>query len=106
MLHSPTYRERYAEFLKIDFPRLPLTRSLELFRALAQLGGELVALQLMESPKLGHFITRYIGPKNPQVGLVGWSDDTVWLDAAATNAARQSGCEDSVNLDEKVSPDA
>jgi hypothetical protein len=88
VLHSPTYRERYAEFLKIDFPRLPLTRSLELFRALAQLGGELVALQLMESPKLGHFITRYIGPKNPQVGLVGWSDDTVWLDAAATKKGR------------------
>ncbi len=39
VFHSPGYRSRYAEFLKIDFPRLPLTADLELFRALARLGG-------------------------------------------------------------------
>ncbi len=39
LFHSPGYRRRYAEFLKIDFPRLPLTGSLELMRALAQLAG-------------------------------------------------------------------
>jgi predicted helicase len=38
VFHSPTYRTRYAEFLKIDFPRLPLTSDLELFRALAGKG--------------------------------------------------------------------
>ena len=43
LLYSPTYRSRYAEFLKTDFPRLPLASSLELFRALSLLGGELVA---------------------------------------------------------------
>src|SRR5690606_24166358 len=32
VFHSPTYRERYAEFLKIDFPRLPLTGDVALFR--------------------------------------------------------------------------
>lgn len=48
VFHSPEYRTRYAEFLKIDFPRLPLPGSLELFRALAQLGSELVALHLVE----------------------------------------------------------
>ena len=84
VFHSLAYRRRFAEFLKIDFPRLPLTGSLELFRALARLGGELVALHLMESPKLDHFITIYAGPRKPEVGRVGWSDDTVWLDAAAT----------------------
>ncbi|MGH7991368.1 MAG: type ISP restriction/modification enzyme, partial [Limisphaerales bacterium] len=42
VFHSPTYRERYAEFLKIDFPRLPLTGDLKLFRALAAKGAELV----------------------------------------------------------------
>jgi len=84
VFHSPGYRSRYAEFLKIDFPRLPLTGNLALFRALAHLGGELVALHLMESPKLDHPITTYTGPKNPEVGRVGWSNDTVWLDAAAT----------------------
>jgi len=44
VFHSPTYRERYSEFLRADFPRLPLTSNLELFRKLASLGGELVDL--------------------------------------------------------------
>jgi len=48
VLHSPTYRERYKEFLKIDFPRIPLTSNLELFRALCQKGADLVALHLLE----------------------------------------------------------
>ena len=61
VLHSPGYRSRYAEFLKIDFPRLPLTSSLGLFRALAKLGGELVALHLLESPKLDKPITEWRG---------------------------------------------
>ena len=48
VFHSPTYRSRYAEFLKIDFPRLPLTCDVALFRSLCALGKELVALHLME----------------------------------------------------------
>lgn len=44
IFHSPTYRERYSEFLRADFPRLPLTSSLTLFRALAKLGERLVDL--------------------------------------------------------------
>ena len=48
VFHSPTYRTRYAEFLKTDFPRLPLTSNTELFRVLCRLGAELVGLHLME----------------------------------------------------------
>jgi predicted helicase len=57
VFHSPTYRSRYAEFLKMDFPRLPLTSNAELFRKLCSLGDELVALHLME--KQGKKITGY-----------------------------------------------
>jgi hypothetical protein len=49
VFHSPTYRARYADFLKIDFPRLPLTTDTELFRKLCALGARLVALHLLES---------------------------------------------------------
>lgn len=49
VFHSPTYRTRYAEFLKIDFPRLPLTSNVGLFRALCRLGEKLVALHLMDT---------------------------------------------------------
>jgi len=48
IFHSPTYRTRYAEFLKIDFPRLPLTSSRELFATLVGLGADLVAFHLLE----------------------------------------------------------
>jgi predicted helicase len=84
VFHSPGYRSRYAEFLKIDFPRLPLTGNLELFRALARLGGELVALHLLESPKLNKPLTIYTGPPNPEVKRVGWANKAVWLDAPPT----------------------
>ena len=59
VFNSPTYRERYAEFLKIDFPRLPITSNRTLFKALAERGEELVALHLMESPALNELITSF-----------------------------------------------
>jgi hypothetical protein len=49
VFHSPTYRERYAEFLTIDFPRLPLTADAALFRELCAPGAELTALHVMEA---------------------------------------------------------
>ncbi len=60
IFHSPTYRTRYAEFLKIDFPRVPLTSDDQLFRKLGEYGEELVALHLMKSPKLDQPLTQII----------------------------------------------
>jgi predicted helicase len=48
VLYSPIYRTRYAQFLKSDFPRLPLTSNADLFRELCKLGERLVDLHLME----------------------------------------------------------
>ena len=86
VFHSPGYRERYEALLKLDFPRVPLPESVDLFRRLAEAGHDLLALHLLESPKLGKPITSCAGPRNPEVGRVGWSDGTVWLDAGKTNA--------------------
>jgi len=86
IFYSPSYRERYKEQLKFDFPRLPLTGQRNLFNALAQLGNELAEIHLLESPQLDITLTKLNCPKNPMVGQVGWSDDTVWLDAKKTNA--------------------
>ncbi len=47
VFHAPTYRERYAEFLKIDFPGLPLTSNVELFWRLVALGNALIDLHLL-----------------------------------------------------------
>lgn len=67
VFHSPTYRSRYTEFLKIDFPRVPLTRKVDLFQQLAAYGEALVALHLMQSPKLDNLITQYEGHPDPIV---------------------------------------
>ncbi len=66
-LHSPTYRTRYAEFLKIDFPRVPLTADPALFWRLVALGRDLAAFHLLEHPQVSRFITRYPVPGNNQV---------------------------------------
>jgi hypothetical protein len=84
VFHSPSYRSRYSEFLKIDFPRLPLTENLELFRALARLGSELAALHLLESPKLDQPIIEFIGGRSPTMEKVSWSNNTVWIDKDQT----------------------
>ncbi len=114
VFHSPGYRSRYAEFLKIDFPRLPLTSTLKLFYALAKLGGELVAFHLVEAAVQQALSSRYAqagkawgydvapgqrlpvaltftGPGAPVVEKVGWSDDTVWLDAVKAVKGKGKG---------------
>ena len=83
ILHSQSYRERYADFLTRDFPKVPLTGFLELFHELSKLGGELVSLHLLESPKLNQFITEFQGegdnsiPKKPV-----YKDGAVWINAS------------------------
>ena len=93
VFHSPGYRNRYAEFVKVDFPRLPLPTSLAVLRDLADIGDDLVALHLMKSRVLDRPITTYEGPTNPEVGRFAWSSGTLWLDAAVTKQGElaQSG---------------
>jgi predicted helicase len=85
---SPAYRNRYAEFLKSEFPRLPLTGKLGLFHELARLGGELVALHLLKSSTLENEVIELIGNRRPEVEKVSWSNTTVWLDKAQTAGFR------------------
>jgi hypothetical protein len=59
VFHAPSYRARYGEFLKRDFPRLPLTSSVKLFSALASKGRDLIKVHLMQSPKLDDLITEF-----------------------------------------------
>ncbi|MCF6276419.1 MAG: DNA methyltransferase [Candidatus Magasanikbacteria bacterium] len=59
VLHSPKYREKYKEFLKIDFPRVPYPENKQKFWNLVGLGKELRELHLLESPKVSNFITTF-----------------------------------------------
>ena len=83
VLYSNTYRTKYAEFLKIDFPRVPFTANYNLFIKLSELGEELVSLHLLKSSKLDNPIAKYGGKGNDAVVKVQYnvSEKRVYINA-------------------------
>lgn len=67
VLYTPTYRSTYANFLRIDFPRIPFPAELSPFGAMAELGERLVALHLLESPELDSPSARFDGEGDNRV---------------------------------------
>jgi predicted helicase len=67
VLYAPAYREKYAAFLKTDFPRLPFTANFERFQALAALGKRLVDLHLLRSEELDPPAARFQGKGDSRV---------------------------------------
>lgn len=61
VLHSNIYRVKYAEFLKIDFPKVPFTTDYDLFTEMSKLGKKLVELHLLNSALLSVPITKFQG---------------------------------------------
>ncbi len=59
ILHSLSYRGKYKEFLKIDFPRVPYPKNQKEFWALVKLGSEMRQIHLLESHKVEEYITGY-----------------------------------------------
>ena len=79
VLHSPTYREKYKEFLKIDFPRVPYPKDKDTFWQLVKLGGELRQIHLLESPVVEKYITTYPHDGSNIVGKVKYQDRKVYI---------------------------
>lgn len=79
IMHSPTYREKYKEFLKIDFPRIPYPKDQETFWNLVALGGQLRQIHLLESPVVEKYITTYPQSGSNTVGKVRFEDGKVWI---------------------------
>lgn len=66
-LHSPKYQKEYAEFLRLDFPRVPFPKKKEEFERLAKIGGALIKAHLLQN-KSGK--TKLRGGANPKVETV------------------------------------
>ena len=89
VLHSPTYRKTYKEFLKIDFPRVPYPSPLtpkggieetqEKFWKLVKLGSELRQIHLLESPTVEKYITQYPNDGNNVVGKIHFENNRVYI---------------------------
>ncbi len=67
VLHSPSYREKYKEFLKIDFPRVPYPQDVDTFWKLVHLGGQIREIHLLESPIVRKYITGYPKEGNNEI---------------------------------------
>ncbi len=81
VLHSPSYREKYKEFLKIDFPRVPYPKDTECFKQLVKYGTELRQLHLLESPKVNDFITTYPESGSDTVEKPVYKDRKVYINS-------------------------
>ena len=67
ILHAPTYREKYAEFLRSDFPHVPFTADKSLFTKIASLGKRLSDLHLLTAPELDPPACRFEGEGDAMV---------------------------------------
>lgn len=79
VLHSHSYRERYKEFLKIDFPRIPYPTDRELFHRLAGKGAELRRTHLMDGSAAWAVSTTYPEPGANTVEQVRHDGKRVWI---------------------------
>jgi len=79
VLHSPTYREKYKEFLKIDFPRVPYPTDATTFWQLVKLGGEIRQIHLLESPIVEKYITQYPIDGSNEVEKVKYESGKVYI---------------------------
>jgi predicted helicase len=90
VLHCPSYREKYKELLKTDFPRVPYPKDAESFFALAEKGTRLRALHLMEAPELQKLITAYPVSGSNTVDKIEWigpeEDEPEGLGRVSVNA--------------------
>lgn len=86
IVHSPTFRTRYAELLKQDFPRVPLTPKKPLFSALAKLGAEIASLHLLESKQPKASRITFVGSTKAEVAKATYEEgtSTLWFDKDKT----------------------
>lgn len=79
ILYSNTYRTKYSEFLKIDFPRIPFTKDYMQFIKLGKLGKELADLHLLKSNKFSKTISGFPVKVNKQIEKIKYEDEKVWI---------------------------
>jgi predicted helicase len=79
VLHSPAYREKYREFLKIDFPRVPYPKNAEQFTALVALGATLRGIHLLETVDYSGQLAGYPIEGNNTVDKPEYRDAKIWI---------------------------
>jgi predicted helicase len=73
ILHGPSYRDRYAEFLRIEFPRVPFPDNAADFENLSRLGWALVEAHLLRNLPRSN-LAAYHGKGDHAVEFVRYSE--------------------------------
>lgn len=81
VLHSPAYRERYKEFLKIDFPRIPLPENEDDFMHRGEIGRQLIDLHLMRDTHTWQLTTTFPESGDCMVDAIKYRDGRVMINA-------------------------
>ena len=79
VLYSKIYRTKYAEFLKIDFPRVPFTKDYKLFSKMAEYGKRLVDLLLLKPTALDPLVTKFQGKGENKVEKVRYEQSKIFI---------------------------
>lgn len=80
-LHCPAYRDTYAEFLKVDFPRIPWPSTPDEFWDVSARGAALRKLHLMDAAAIGHTPFPFLGEGDGLVDKPRFEDSKVWINA-------------------------
>lgn len=79
VLYSNTYRTKYAEFLKIDFPRIPFSKDYEVFSKMGKYGNRLVDLHLLKSEELDPPVAKFQGKGDDKVERVKYEEGKIYI---------------------------
>jgi len=84
ILHCPNYREKYNEFLKTDYPKIPFIDNLKTFEKLSNLGNEIIKVHLLDNSFIESIKPNYpqfdiIGEGNFEITKIDFIDSNVWI---------------------------
>jgi hypothetical protein len=98
VLYSNIYRTKYAEFLKIDFPRIPFTKDYKLFKKLGEYGEKLIALHLLKSSELDSPVARFQGKGDNKV------EKLRYIESPSPSSPHLKGGENKLKVEKIPSP--
>ena len=79
VLHSPAYRERYYDFLKYDFPRIPMPTDVDMFRQLSELGSALIDMHLLRNVPIEPSRHRFEGEGEGIISKIRYEEGNIWI---------------------------
>ncbi|MBI5740193.1 MAG: N-6 DNA methylase [Nitrospirae bacterium] len=79
VLYSNIYRATYAEFLRIDFPRIPFTKDYNLFEKMGEYGEKLIGLHLLKSSELDMPVVKYQGNGNNRIDKLRYENEKLYI---------------------------